>query len=95
MLAFGPLNPILGAVKAERTPPRLRARVYATISMAALAGMPLGTALAGAVSARWGLMPAIAVFTAAAAAMSLCPLLFPAWRTLDRPPVAWTGPRRQ
>lgn len=92
MLAFGPLNPILGAVKAERAPPRLRARVYATITMAALAGMPLGTALAGALSARFGLMPAIALFTAAATAMSLCPLLFPAWRALDRPPVA--GARR-
>ncbi|WP_246536622.1 hypothetical protein [Saccharopolyspora endophytica] len=50
--------------------------------------MPLGTALAGTLSARFGLMPAFALCTAAAAAMSLCPLLFPAWRALDRLPVA-------
>ncbi|RRO20561.1 MFS transporter [Saccharopolyspora rhizosphaerae] len=88
MLAFGPLNPILGAVKAERTPPAMRARAYAVISTAALAGMPLGTVLAGAVSAQIGLIASFALFAAAATGMSLCPLLFPAWRGLERPPTA-------
>ena len=55
--------------------------------MAALAGMPVGTMLAGAVSSRIGLMPTIAIFCAAATVMSLCPLLFPSWRALDRPAV--------
>ncbi|SFS81467.1 MFS transporter [Saccharopolyspora flava] len=90
MLAFGPLNPIFDAVKAERTPPPLRARVYATIAMAGLVGMPVGTVAAGVLSSALGLMPAIAVFTAIAALMSLCPLVFPAWRALDHPPAGLT-----
>ncbi|MGW5643930.1 MFS transporter [Saccharopolyspora sp. NPDC003752] len=83
MLAFGPLNPIIGAVKAERTPPQYRARVFGAISAAALLGMPAGTLAAGFLSDHIGLMPSIAVFTAASAAMSLCPLLFSAWRAVD------------
>ncbi|TDD47936.1 hypothetical protein E1288_23590 [Saccharopolyspora elongata] len=54
------------------------------ISAGALLGMPAGTLIAGLLSDHIGLMPSIAVFTAASAAMSLCPLLFPAWRAVDR-----------
>ncbi|GAA2351999.1 macrolide resistance MFS transporter Mrx(A) [Saccharopolyspora halophila] len=85
MLAFGPINPILAAVRTERTPPRLRARVFATISATATLAMPLGTITAGALGDQLGLMPALAVFTAAGGLLSLCPLL-PAWRRLGAPP---------
>lgn len=85
MLAFGPLNPILGAVKTERTPPSYRARVFGAITAAALLGMPVGTLIAGLLSDHIGLMPSIAVFTAASTMMSLCPLVFPAWRDVDQP----------
>lgn len=85
MLAFGPLNPILAAVRTERTPPWLRARVFATISATAMLAMPLGTVTAGALSDRLGLMPALAVFTAVGGLLSLCPLVLPAWRRLHTP----------
>lgn len=83
MLAFGPLNPILGAVKAERTPPAYRARVFGAITAAAMLGMPVGVFAAGVLSDYIGLMPSIAAFTVLAAVMSLCPLVFPAWKALD------------
>lgn len=92
MLAFGPLNPIIGAIKSERTPQAYRARVFGAISAAALLGMPIGTLAAGALNDGIGLMPSIAIFTAASTAMSLCPLLFPAWRRVDEPTQHPPGP---
>lgn len=93
MLAFGPLNPIIGAVKAERTPPVLRARVFGAITAGALLGMPVGTLAAGWLGDCIGLMPSIAVFTAASTVMSLCPLVFPAWRDVDeKAPATSTKP---
>ncbi len=85
MLAFGPLNPILGAVKAERTPPAYHARVFGAIAAAAMLGMPVGVFVAGVLSDHIGLMPSITVFTVLSAVMSLCPLTFPSWKELDRP----------
>lgn len=85
MLAFGPLNPIIAAVRAERTPHRLRARVFATVSATATLAMPLGSVIAGALSDQLGLMPALAVFTAVGGLLSACPLVFPAWRDLGSP----------
>ena len=84
MLAFGPLNPIIGAVKAERTPPALRARVFGAIAASALLGMPFGTLLAGVLCDHLGLMPSITVFAVLSTVMSLCPLVFPVWREVDR-----------
>ncbi|WP_020501979.1 MFS transporter [Sciscionella marina] len=90
MLLFGPLNPIYDAVKAERVPPELRARVFGAIGAAAMFGVPLGQGVAGVLMDEIGLLPAIAVFTGIGAVMSLSPLVFRAWRDLDRAPLTAT-----
>lgn len=92
MLAFGPLNPILDAVKAERTPPRLRARVFGALTAGALLGMPLGTTAAGLLLDGVGLTGTILAFTIASTVMSLCPLVFRAWREVDQ--LGWSNDRR-
>jgi predicted MFS family arabinose efflux permease len=84
MLAFGPLNPIIGAVENERTPPELRARVFSAVAAASFVGLPIGTALAGVLADGIGLLPTVAVFAGLATLMSLCPLVFPAWRQVER-----------
>lgn len=90
--AFGPLNPILGAVKAERVPEAFRARVFGAISAFAMACMPAGSLLAGLLLDGVGLSASIAVFSAVSLLMSLCPMVFPAWRGVAAPTVAEAGP---
>lgn len=89
-VAFGPLNPIYDAVKAERVPPQLRARVFGAIAAAALAGMPIGEGLAGVSLDVFGLLPTLGVFACSATMISLSPLVFGVWRQVDRRPAAAT-----
>ncbi|WP_245976468.1 MFS transporter [Amycolatopsis palatopharyngis] len=83
-LGRGPLNPILAGVKYERVPVEFRGRVFAVLTTAALAAMPLGTLLAGVLLDVIGLRPAVLVLGGLCLLATSCPLVFPVWRGLDR-----------
>jgi len=90
----GALNPIVGAVQFERIPPRLHARVLGAVKASAWVGIPFGSLAGGALTSALGLTPALLVSGAAMLLTTLAPLLFPAWRGLDRPATALGGARQ-
>ena len=81
----GVLNPILGAVEMERIPARLQARVLGAVKASAWVGIPFGSLLGGALSEQLGLSPALVACGSLMLLATLAPLVFPAWRGLDRP----------
>jgi MFS family permease len=88
----GAVNPILGAVKLERVPPGLRARVYGLIGAGAWAAMPVGALLAGVAVEHVGLRPTLVAAGTAYVVLTLTPLLGGPWRGLDRAPVGVGAP---
>ena len=89
MLATGvmcaAINPVLAAVSYERIPRHLQARVLGLLRAMSWAGIPLGGLLGGLLVAAVGLTAALVATGVAYLAMTLVPLVSPAWREIDRP----------
>ncbi|MCW2679510.1 MAG: transporter [Frankiales bacterium] len=83
--AAGAINPLIGAVKLERVPSGMRARVYGLIGAGCWAAMPLGALLAGFAVEHAGLRPTLLAVGATYVLVTLSPLLGGPWRELDRP----------
>jgi MFS family permease len=85
-IGSGMINPILNAVLYERVPERLRARAFGTLNAGQLACVPLGSLLVGMLIGGFGWYLSIMVTGGLYLTATLCPLLFPSWRQLDRHP---------
>ncbi|MER5811658.1 MFS transporter [Streptomyces sp. NPDC002033] len=85
-LGAGVLNPILSTVIYELVPEELRSRVSGVTTAGCELAMPLGGLAAGLLVDALGIAHALLAFGAVYLAATLTPLLFPAWRGLDRPP---------
>lgn len=83
-VASGAINPILTAVAYERVPEELRSRVFGVMSAGLLAGMPLGTALAGLAVEHASLTATALTAAAVYLAATLAPVVAPVWREMDR-----------
>ena len=83
--AAGAINPLIGALKLERVPAHMRARVYGVIGAAAWAAIPLGALAAGVAVDRFGTTPVLLTVGCCYLLVVLTPLLGGPWRTLDRP----------
>lgn len=81
----GAINPLIGAVKLERVPAGMRARVYGLIGAGCWAAMPLGALLAGFAVEHAGLRPTLVAVGVTYVLVTLSPLLGGPWRGLDRP----------
>lgn len=86
----GVLNPIFGAVEMERIPARLQARVLGAIKASAWLGIPFGSLFGGALTEQFGLSPALVACGSLMLLATLAPVVFPAWRGLERPTPALT-----
>lgn len=83
-IGSGMINPILNAVLYERVPQRMRARAFGTLNAGMLACVPLGSLLVGLFTGGLGWYLAIMVTGLLYFAATLCPMVFPSWRELDR-----------
>ncbi|MGW9194272.1 MFS transporter [Micromonospora chersina] len=84
-LAAGAINPLIGAVKLERVPATMRARVYGVIGAGAWAAMPVGALGAGLAADRFGTTATLVAVGAGYLLVVLIPLLGGPWRDLRRP----------
>ncbi|MFF4888909.1 MFS transporter [Micromonospora chersina] len=84
-LAAGAINPLIGAVKLERVPATMRARVYGVIGAGAWAAMPVGALGAGLAADRFGTTATLVAVGAGYLLVVLIPLLGGPWRNLRRP----------
>ncbi|MET9884822.1 MFS transporter [Streptomyces sp. NPDC006430] len=85
-LGAGVLNPILTTVIYERVPDELRSRVSGVTMAGCELTMPLGGLAAGLLVDGFGAAPALLAFGGAYLLTTLAPLVFPAWRSMDRAP---------
>lgn len=83
-LAAGVLNPIIGAVELERTPPALRGRVLGAVTAGAWAGIPLGGLLGGIGASAFELTTIFGVMLVLYTIAALLPLTGGAWRGMER-----------
>jgi MFS family permease len=86
----GVLNPIFGAVEMERIPARLQSRVLGAIKASAWVGIPFGALLGGALTEQVGLSAALVTCGSLMLLATFAPVVFPAWRGLERPAPALT-----
>ncbi|WP_238448875.1 MFS transporter [Micromonospora sp. 4G55] len=84
-LAAGAINPLIGAVKLERVPAHMRARVYGVVGAGAWAAMPLGALGAGLATDRFGTTATLVTIGTAYVLVVLTPLLGGPWRRMGRP----------
>ncbi len=82
----GMLNPILTTVLYERVPDELRSRVSGVTTAGCELTMPLGGLAAGLLVDGLGATPALLLFGGVYLLTTLAPLVFPAWRTMERAP---------
>ncbi|MFD3535655.1 MFS transporter [Streptomyces sp. NPDC058664] len=87
----GVLNPILTTVMYERVPDGLRSRVMGASTAGVLLTTPLGGLSAGLLVERVGLTATLLGIGALYFLATLSPLVFPAWRGMDGPPVDHTA----
>jgi MFS family permease len=85
--AAGAINPLIGAVKLERVPAHMRARVYGVIGAGAWAAIPLGALSAGIASDHVGTTATLVGFGFGYLTVVLTPLVGGPWRTMSRPPL--------
>ncbi|MFJ1597648.1 MFS transporter [Streptomyces sp. NPDC088261] len=85
-LAAGVLNPILTTVIFEWVPAELRSRVSGVTMAGVEMTMPLGGLAAGLLVDRAGLGHAMLAFGGIYLLATLSPLVFPAWRDMERVP---------
>lgn len=85
-VALAAINPTIGTLVVERTPPPLHARVFGLNTAIAFAGIPLGGVLGGWSAQAFGLTPSVLVSGALYLAIALVPVLgYREWRAIDRP----------
>ncbi|GAA1229832.1 macrolide resistance MFS transporter Mrx(A) [Kitasatospora nipponensis] len=84
-LAAGICNPIVSTVLYELVPDALRSRVTGVLAAGVLMATPLGGIACGYLVDRAGLTTALVLLGGAYLLITLCPLIFPAWRRLDGP----------
>ncbi|MFE3739356.1 MFS transporter [Streptomyces sp. NPDC059134] len=84
--AAGVLNPILTTVIYERVPDALRSRVSSVTTAGVELTMPLGGLAAGLLVERAGPGHALLAVGGVYLLATLSPLLFPVWRSMERPP---------
>ena len=82
-LIFGPINPLYTTVIQEKTPPEMLGRTFGVLVALALAGIPVGSALAGLVVEAAGIIPTIVGMGAIYLAVTLGMFLNPALRQMD------------
>jgi MFS family permease len=82
-LACGVINPILSTAIYETVPEGLRSRVLSVTTASALMIAPLGGLAAGFLAGSVGLVGALLTLGAAYLLVTLCPVIFPAWRQVD------------
>ncbi|MEV8100062.1 MFS transporter [Kitasatospora sp. NPDC085879] len=86
-VAAGILNPIVSTVLYELVPVTLRSRVTGVLAAGVLLATPLGDPLGGLACGclvdRAGLATALVLLGGAYLLITLCPLVFPAWRRMD------------
>ncbi|MEV6527540.1 MFS transporter [Longispora sp. NPDC051575] len=91
-VAMSTVNPIMSAILYERVPEAMQARVFGLVGAVASAGIPLGSLLGGglvsAVGLRWALIATGVLY----GLVTVCPLVFPTWRGIDRAPAAAPEP---
>lgn len=85
-IAFGPLNPVIAAVRYDRVPVELRGRVFGALTGGALAITPLGPVLAGLLLDAIGLTTTTFVLAAITLVITVSPFIFPVWREMDAQP---------
>jgi predicted MFS family arabinose efflux permease len=86
-VALTAINPTIGSMVVERTPPELHARVFGLNTAVAWAGIPLGGVFAGWAVAAFGLAPALLLSAAVYLAIALVPVVgYRAWRSIGRRP---------
>ncbi|MGY3682455.1 MFS transporter [Streptomyces sp. TE33382] len=90
-IAGGVLNPILTTVTYERVPEELRSRVSGALTAGCELAMPVGGLAAGLLVEVFGVTGALLAMGGVYLLATLSPLVFPVWRTMDRPG-AVTGP---
>ena len=83
-LAFGVLNPIMATVTYETVPEDLRSRVLSATTASVQLVTPLGGLTAGFLVDSVGLPSTLLAVDGAYLLATLCPVIFPAWRQLDR-----------
>ncbi|GAA2983695.1 MFS transporter [Actinokineospora diospyrosa] len=83
-LGVGAINPVLGVTQYERVPEAVLPMVFGVMYAGAYCGMPLGAALAGLSVEGFGLVPTLWAGATLYLAATLCPLVFPTWRQMDR-----------
>lgn len=86
-VAAGVLNPIIGTEMVRLVPERLRSRVFGATTSGCLMAMPLGGLAAGYLVQYAGLRPTLAGVGALYLLTTLSPLVLPAFRRWDAPPV--------
>ncbi|GGM49363.1 hypothetical protein GCM10012275_20320 [Longimycelium tulufanense] len=79
----GTLNPLSGVVVLDRVPEEFRSRVMGMLNAGALSATPLGALGADVAVATWGLPGGFVSAGVVYLLVTLCPLVFPDWRTLD------------
>ncbi|MEU6211450.1 MFS transporter [Streptomyces sp. NPDC047023] len=90
-LGVGMLNPILSTVMYERIPESLRSRVSGVTTAGCELTMPLGGLAAGLLVDGFGIGTALLLFGGTFLLTTLAPLVFPAWRGLERRPEGEVG----
>lgn len=83
-LGAGMLNPILTTLMYEKVPEELRSRVSGVTTAGCELTMPLGGLAAGLLVDGFGTARALLLFGGAYLLTTLAPVVFPAWRDLDR-----------
>jgi MFS family permease len=92
-VGFGPINPVVAAVKYERIPPEVRGRVFSAFTAATGAATPLGLVLAGTLLDVVGLVGTVAFMGSLSLLVTLCPVVFPVWRQMQAPVALAAGKR--
>ncbi|GAA2662240.1 macrolide resistance MFS transporter Mrx(A) [Streptomyces aculeolatus] len=83
-LAFGVLNPIMATVTYETVPEDLRSRVLSVTTASVQLVTPLGGLAAGFLVDSAGLSSALLTVGGVYLLATLCPVVFPSWRQMDR-----------
>lgn len=84
-LACGAINPIVATVLYETVPEGLHSRVLGATTAAALLVAPAGGLAAGLLAGSVGQQAALLMTGGVYLLATLCPVVFPAWRLMDRP----------
>ena len=90
-VAYGVLNPIMATVTYESVPEDLRSRVLSATTASAQVVTPLGGLAAGFLVESAGLSTTLLTAGGTYLLATLCPVVFPVWRQMDRPGSARAG----